>query len=163
MAVYLFTFHTYRSWMPDHRRGYVKRKHGIQPSDAQMATAYQRRARFERIVLDEPARTVALKAVDRVCSAPSRPDWELHLAVAVFNHVHALVSWRQFIDVVRARAVLHRAITVDLRDALGLPTGRPVLSRGGSRKRVVTRRHYDHLKHTYLPSHRKYGGVVLMP
>ncbi len=163
MAVYLYTFHTYRSWSPDHRRGFVQRKQGILPPDAAMAAAYSRRARFERFTLDEPARRVALDAVRQTCAAASRSDWELHLAVAVFNHLHVLVSWRHFTDADRVKAVLHRAITVHLRDAFGLPAGRPVLSRGGSRKRITTPKHYNHLKHTYLPSHRKYGGVILMP
>ena len=161
MPVYLFTFHTYRSWMPDHRRGYVKRDRGILPPDPAMASAYARRARFDRLVLDIPSRQVALDALQRICNQPARTTWQLHQAVAVFNHIHALVSWRDATDSLRVRAVLHRAITVDVRDALGLPQGRPVLARGGSRKPVRTRDHFDRLSLRYLPSHRKYDGVLL--
>ena len=160
MAVYLFTFHTYRSWMSDHRRGYVRRGSGIVAPSRGAAAAYARRARFQRVMLRDQECRVAVDAIARVCDHPARADWHLHIAVAVFNHIHALVSWRHFAEVKHAQATLHRAITVDLRDALGLPPGRPVLSRGGSHKRILTRPHFRHLLHTYLPAHAKFGGAI---
>ena len=33
MPVFMFTLHAYRSWMPDHRRGFVIRSKGIQKRD----------------------------------------------------------------------------------------------------------------------------------
>lgn len=96
------------------------------------------------------------------CDRPSR-GWRLQLGAAVFNHVHLLVSWPVFFDADRAKAVLHRALNVALRDAHGAPNGRPFLSRGGSAKRVRDLEHFNHLCRTYLPSHRKYGGIIYVP
>ncbi|MEM1355661.1 MAG: hypothetical protein AAGH88_12345 [Planctomycetota bacterium] len=42
MPVYHFTFHAYGTWMPDHAKGYVRRKLGILPPDAKMAEQYRR-------------------------------------------------------------------------------------------------------------------------
>lgn len=56
--------------------------------------------------------------------------------------------------------VLHRAVTVEVRDARGWEAGRPVLARGGHRKRVLDGRHLAYLVGVYLPGHRRYGGVL---
>jgi len=100
-----------------------------------------------------------------VCGTPARAKagWRFHIGVAVFNHLHLLVSWREFVSAGRTKAMFHRAMTVAMRDARGAGNGRPWLSRGGSVKRIETRRHFDHLLKTYLPSHQKYGGKVLIP
>jgi len=44
MPVYLFTFHGYMTWMPDHPRGYTKRKEGYQKPDPRRAEFYRRNA-----------------------------------------------------------------------------------------------------------------------
>ncbi|MEX0775976.1 MAG: hypothetical protein WD042_09720 [Phycisphaeraceae bacterium] len=163
MAVYLFTFHAYRSWMPDHRRGYVRRGRGILNPDQAMAANYRRRARFEAVRFDDHDCQTLLDAAQTLCQSPARAGWRLHTGVAVFNHVHLLVSWRGYVAAQRAKAALHRALTVELRDAHDAPPGRPWLARNGSIKRITTRRHFEHLLHTYLPSHRKYGGALLIP
>jgi hypothetical protein len=189
MPVYLFTFHTYRSWMPDHRRGYTKRKRGVLPRDPAMARRYAGRARFERVVWGQADQRAALRAVGRVCGHPDRADWRLHGAVAVFNHLHGVVSWPNEAAAssprgarsedaaahkaargadtaahdAAARAaskVLHRAVTVDVRDARGWDAGRAVLSRGGDRKRVGDAEHLAYLVEVYLPRHRRYGGLL---
>lgn len=176
MPVYMFTYHTYRSWMPGHRRGYTKRKRGVLPSDPAMARRYRDRARFERVVWEDADKRTALGAVVRVCGHPDRSDWRLYEAVAVFNHLHVIVSWR---DETAASSrcveagtrgadtaakgvskVLHRAVTVDVRDGRGWDAGRPVLTRGGDRKRVWDAGHLTHLLENYLPRHRRYGGVL---
>jgi hypothetical protein len=162
MAVYLFTFHAYRSWMPDHRRGFVQRGRGIVAPDPRLADAYARRARFERVRWDDADADTLLLAARQTCETPAR-QWRLHIGVAVFNHVHLLVSWRYYADAARVKAVFHRALTVALRDAHGDPPCRPRLARGGSRKRITARAHFLHLRHTYLPTHRKYGGRTLIP
>ncbi len=45
VAVYLFTFHAYRSWLPDRPQGYVRRGKGIQGPDKKMAELYERDAK----------------------------------------------------------------------------------------------------------------------
>ena len=41
MPCYLITYHAYGSWMPDQRRGYVKRHQGILSPDKEMAERYR--------------------------------------------------------------------------------------------------------------------------
>lgn len=37
MPVYLFTFHSHGSWLPDRTQGYTRRQQGILPADPYMA------------------------------------------------------------------------------------------------------------------------------
>jgi len=159
VAVYLITFHSYCSWLPDHPRGYVRRKKGILPADPKMSTNYRHRAKHERVRFTSEDCDFLLDLAINECSQSSR-QWQLHMGVAVFNHVHLLVSWAAITPIDRVQAVLHRALNVGMRDRHHAANGRPFLSRGGSVKRVADHAHYNHLVHTYLPSHRKYGGVL---
>ena len=158
----MFTFHAYRSWLPDHKRGYVQRGKGILSRDPEMAENYGRRANFDRVRFSIEDCQTLLQTADDECRRPSR-RWRLHLGVGVFNHLHLIVSWENYADAKRAKAVFHRALTVCLRDAHDAPLGQPFLARGGSVKRVRDRAHFDYLCKVYLPSHRKYGGILFEP
>lgn len=153
MAVYLYTLHAYRSWMPDHQRGYVRRGNGILKPDEQRARRYHRLARHERMVFGDERCEQIIAAMHDLCA--SKP-WRLHAVVAVWTHVHVIVSWGSFHDAKRGRAVVKRAITTWLRDRSGEDC--KWLAGGGSIKRVRDRRHFEHLMTQYLPDHRKYGG-----
>ena len=162
MPVYLFTLHTYRSWMPANRRGYVRRKAGcslpgVLPPDSEMHQRYADRARGPAAVrLD---RLQCCVAVDAVRAACDRYGWRCHAAVAVWSHVHALISWPGFHDTAQVRKLLKRTITQGLnRDSVHAP--QRILSAAGSRKRVKDRSHFDHLMQCYLPSHQRYAGVL---
>jgi hypothetical protein len=50
VAVYHFTYHAYRSWMPDNPKGYVRRGEGILPPDAEMARLYAKAARAKEVM-----------------------------------------------------------------------------------------------------------------
>jgi hypothetical protein len=41
MPCYLFTYHGHGTWLPDHERGYVRRKEGVLAADLQMASRYR--------------------------------------------------------------------------------------------------------------------------
>jgi hypothetical protein len=153
MPVYLFTFHAYRSWMPDHRRGYVKRKKGVLPSSPSMAANYARLAKHERSLFDTKFCEFIEQAVIEICH---EKGWRLHCVVVVWSHTHILISWKVFREAKRVRALLHHGITTRLR--AWMKRRRPWLSRGGSVKRVRDRKHFDHHMTFYLPGHGKYGG-----
>ena len=153
MAVYLFTFHAYRSWMPDNRRGFVRRGKGIQPPDATRAKRYHARARCDRMTFNDAVGEQIIMALQETCE---RKQWKLLAVVVVWTHVHLIVSWREFHDMKRVRAVLKRAVTVRLRDVIGRHC--KWLAAGGSIRRVRDRKHYDHLMQRYLPAHHRYGG-----
>jgi len=153
MAVYLITLHAYRSWMPDHRRGFVVRGKGIQPPDVQRARWYHRLARHERMTFDDARCDQIIAAVHDVVK---QQGLRLRAVVAVWTHVHVLLSWEGFRSAKRVRAVVKRAISTWLRDCSGEQC--KWLAGGGSVKRVYDAPHYRRLTRTYLPSHRKYGG-----
>jgi len=153
MPVFMYTIHAYRSWMPDHRRGYVERNKGIMKPDMARANWYHRLAVHERMTFTDPLCDQIIKAVDDLCSTHG---WRHHATVVVWTHLHTLVSWPQYYDARRGRAVLKRAITTWLRDHTG--ESRKWLTRAGGIKRINDRPHFIRLMSEYLPAHRKYGG-----
>ena len=56
MPVYLFTFHAYRSWMPDRPQGYVRHEAGLLPPDPQAARRYARQAKHVEVQFNERQR-----------------------------------------------------------------------------------------------------------
>jgi REP element-mobilizing transposase RayT len=153
MAVFMLTLHAYRSWMPDHPRGFVIRGKGIQGPDPRLARRYHALARHERMVFSDERCEQIIAAVREECE---KQQWRLLAIVVVWTHMHVIVSWQGFRSVKRVRAVLKRAITTWLRDWSG--EQRKWLAGGGSIKRVRDRDHYLHLTRRYLPRHRRYGG-----
>lgn len=155
MAVYLFTFHAYRSWLPSHRRGYVQRHKGILPPDAQMSDIYVRRARFDAVRFTPAMAQLIIERTQQVCR---QYDWRCHCITVVWSHVHVLLSWRGFRAFESVRAILKRELTRGLRESINNPA-QPFFSRSSSRRRITDHRHFDHLMKTYLPAHRKYRGI----
>lgn len=149
MAVYLFTYHAYRSWMPDKSKGYVRRGEGVLPPDAVMAKRYATAARAAPVTFDIRMRHVIIDAVRQSCEAR---NWRLHQVCATSTHVHILISWRGFIDWKHTSDTLKRHVGIALSKALGRRG--PWFSRGQSAKRVTDRAHFNHLMRTYLPNHR---------
>src|SRR5438045_2941257 len=90
MPVYLFTYHTYRSWMPDHPRGYTKRNVGYLPSDPVDAARYERRASDAPTVL-----TVELQQhiVDQARTIPQYIEMQLYAVTTEPSHIHMLAGW----------------------------------------------------------------------
>ena len=90
MPVHLFTFHAYRSWMPDHPDGYTRRHEGRLAPDAEMAERYEQRAVGEEVVFD-PALQRAL--IEESIAAAMHQELHLHAASTEPSHLHLLVSW----------------------------------------------------------------------
>lgn len=147
MACYLFTFHTYGSWMPDRPQGFVKREQGVQPTDAELADQYRRRSRHDEVRLTRQQQTWM---VDELRSAARRQQWRLHAAVATSTHVHLIASWRGFRPWQSVQAAVKQSLTRRLnREA----SRRPWFGRNGSHRRITDRGHFDHLMDRYLPEH----------
>jgi REP element-mobilizing transposase RayT len=153
VPVFMFTLHAYRSWMPDHRRGYVVRGKGIHKTDAERARRYHDMAKHERMVFHDERCEQIIAAAREVCGDK---QWRLHAVVAVWTHVHVLVSWHDFYDAKRARAVIKRGLSTRLRDWSG--ERHKWFAGAGSVKHVRDRKHFQYLMREYLPRHRKYGG-----
>lgn len=156
MPVYLFTFHTYRSWMPDHRRGYTKRNKGYQKPDPNMAQEYSDRANHDdEVLLDRDLQRALIEESIRSCKFQKL---QTHAFFTEPSHIHQLVSWKDRRGWLKVRMALKRSlsrrlnqISRDERNGTFL-----ALSRGASRKHVLNRKHFDQLKDTYS---RRHGGL----
>lgn len=148
MAVYLFTYHAYRSWMPDRSPGYVVKGRGILPTDREQARIYESRAVHAPVVFSDIMCSAFIDATDAICRDN---NWLLYEAVVVPSHVHILLGWREYEDWKTVSNRLKRGLGSALSKRLDKPG--PWFSRGSSRKRITNQRHFDHLLNVYLPKH----------
>ena len=151
MPVYHFTVHAYRSWRPDHPRGYVQRDKGYLPPDPNMADRYDERAgqepnRFDEQIVQE---VLVIGCID-VCR---RRGWRLHGVATDPTHLHWVVSWREFVEWGKVLQVTKNVLALLLNRVTG-QAGRRWFVRDGSRRRVADRDHLDYLLGRYLPDHR---------
>jgi hypothetical protein len=89
VPVYLFSYHAYRSWMPDNPRGYTKRGMGYQPSDEDIAEQYRINAKSDGILFDETLQRALLEEGLTACEFQGL---RLHGAATEPSHAHYLVS-----------------------------------------------------------------------
>lgn len=153
MPVYVFTFHAYRSWMPDHPRGYVVRNKGVHAPDHAEAERYRSIAthdefsiedEFQLVIIDEAQRAVAFQQL------------HLHHVATETTHAHLLVSWRSKMKWRQVRASLKSSLTLAIRDRMrkqGRDASVPIFSHGSSRKRIRNWRHFRYWLDEYGPSH----------
>jgi REP element-mobilizing transposase RayT len=147
MPCRLFTFHAYRSWMPDNPRGYVRRRKGICPPDPAKASLYNRDATEAPATFDTAAQQAAIDILTQ-SQAPQR--FTLHAVGSDPSHLHILVSWRDARTPARMQVSIKTSLTRHLNTQLAR---RKWFSENGSRKPVTDRPHFDHLVQHYLPSH----------
>ncbi|MEM9110714.1 MAG: hypothetical protein AAGC72_11895 [Planctomycetota bacterium] len=148
MPVYLFTLHAYGSWLPNHRRGYTRRREGILPTDPNMAACYQSKMTQDTARFDDVAQQIIVSAVQEKAAIK---QWSAHAIATDPTHAHILLSWEQPTDWLLVRRGLKASLTRALSEQAGK---RHWLSEGGSRKRIKDQTHFDHLIQAYLPSHR---------
>jgi REP element-mobilizing transposase RayT len=148
MAVYLFTYHAFGTWMPDRSQGFVQKGKGLLPPDEKLAERYRRLARHETVQFDPLMRQTLVDASRQICDTK---DWRLHRVEVIASHIHLLVSWRQFIEWKSVSNTFKRCLGIELSKALNRKG--PWFSRGCSRKRVRDRKHFNHLMQNYLPNH----------
>ncbi|MGD9636540.1 MAG: hypothetical protein AB7G28_02985 [Pirellulales bacterium] len=147
MPCYLFTYHAYRSWLPDRPQGYVRRGEGILPTDHKRAKQYAKAALEELVEFHAEAQRVA---IDTLREAVTHIGCRVHFVSTDGAHIHALVSWRGPRTWLQNRNSIKRSLTIQLKRRCGRRTW---LSEGASRKRVRDPGHFDYLVGTYLPRH----------
>lgn len=147
MPCYLFTYHTYASWMPDRRRGYVKRNRGILPSDERMAKRYRKAMKQSQVEFDSDIQLLMLAAV---LESRKKQGFELYFFSTEPTHLHLLVGWRDERPWLRLRSSLKSSVTRRLNVEI---RKRSWFSEGGSRKRVKDSRHFNYLRSDYLRKH----------
>jgi REP element-mobilizing transposase RayT len=148
MAVYLFTYHAYGSWLPDRPQGFVGKGKGVLPPNTKLAEQYRQRARHETMQFDPQLRQVIVDAAQQICKAKG---WQLHRVEVVPSHAHLLVSWRPFLEWKSVSNTLKRCLGIELSKELNRKG--PWFSRGSSRKQVRDRQHFNHFMQHYLPRH----------
>jgi hypothetical protein len=74
MAVYHFTLHAYRSWRPDHKRGYTLHGEGYLPPDEIQADEYDAHASQPPVTFDKEIQKLILLHTYDICR---REGWIL--------------------------------------------------------------------------------------
>ena len=150
MPVYLFTFHAYRSWLPDRRRGYVRRHEGILPPDEELAEQYARNAKHDEVKFDRATQEALIAETVTACK---HQKLQLHAVTTEPTHVHPLVTWRDTRPWLKVRTALKTSLTLRLKELTIDTKSHLAFSRSGSRKRVIDEDHLDYLLTRYLPAH----------
>lgn len=154
MPVYLFTYHAYGSWMPDHERGYTPRGDGVRPPNDAMAERYRANQRDPTVVFDEPIQRLL---IDETQVAAKFQRLRVHFLATEPTHLHALVSWTDGRPWHTVRAQLRASLTRRMNRELRRRTW---FGESASRRAVVDQEHFDHLVSSYLPDH---GGWKWSP
>ena len=89
VPVYHFTLHAYRSWRPDHPRGYTKRGEGYQPPSEEIADQYDRNAKQDAVTF---RREIQQEILDLARSICEEEGWRLEAAGFDEGHTHLVVS-----------------------------------------------------------------------
>ncbi|MFK7788138.1 MAG: hypothetical protein AB8C95_01425 [Phycisphaeraceae bacterium] len=148
MPCYHFTFHAYGTWMPDKKKGYVKRKKGVLPSDERMAQNYranQKQPTVKFLKVHQEAIAAILRVVGQHLDATMR-------CIAIEpTHLHVIVSWSHERAWDSMRQSIRSALTRNLNDRFGK---REWFVKGASRKQIQDHDHFCYLIREYLPSHR---------
>jgi hypothetical protein len=148
MPCYLFTYHGHGTWLPDHERGYVRRKEGVLAADLQMASRYRSNFQGNAIKLTSEMQMVIINALQEAFSYQSLRG---HFVATESTHVHVLVSWSTEKSWEDVRRGLRNSLTRQLNRTF---EKREWFSKQPSRKRVAGQKHFDHLVEKYLPRHR---------
>jgi hypothetical protein len=151
MPCYFFTYHGHGTWMPDHKRGYVRRGMGVQPSDANLASRYRQHQHLPPVNFTPDMQQVV---VETLIQAGRFVDAVIHAVAMEPTHVHVQVSWKHGRTWKSMRASLRNAVTQALNRHCGK---RDWFADQPSRKRIRDLEHFDYLLLVYVPKHR---GVV---
>jgi hypothetical protein len=153
MPCYLFTYHAYGSWMPDHPRGYVQRGQGILPPDRDTAQLYRAKMSQETVRFTVAVQETLIPAVLHSCECQ---QLSCHFIATETTHVHILLSWRT----PRTWQLVRKQLSSTISRRLNEIHQRQIwFSKSPSRKRVKDRDHFDYLMATYLPKHSGWKWV----
>jgi REP element-mobilizing transposase RayT len=150
MPCYLFTYHAYRSWLPDRKQGFVLRHQGIQPTNLQLADVYRQRVIQAETEFDRQVQEILIAGA---LEAAAMQQYRIYGLATDAKHLHVLISWKTDRAWELSRSCLKGSVTRRLNETLGR---RLWFGRSASRKRVTNRPYFDFLMKTYLPNHRGY-------
>jgi hypothetical protein len=148
MNVFLFTFHGYATWMPDHPQGFTKPKEGLLPPDASLAEQYRVESQSDRVTFVEP---IQLLLIDETRIAATKQIFRPLFIATESIHAHVLIRWEDERPWMKVRSGIKQSFSRRLGRELGK---RNWLSERASRRDVTDDNHFVYLVHEYLPSHR---------
>ncbi len=151
MPVYHFTIHAYRSWRPDHPRGYTEYGEGYQPPNEHVAEIYDDNATQEPVEFDDAIQRDLLRLTYEICKDEG---WRLEAIAFDPTHEHAVISWCHFIPWEEVDRRLKNLLALKMNRLHDSPGKRWFVRRHGAARRVEKRSHYDHLMNKYLADHR---------
>jgi hypothetical protein len=147
----MFTYHGYGTWLPDHRRGYVRRNQGIQPRDTHMADLYRRNMTESAAMFGEEIQRHLIEGSIESCGCQAV---RCHFVATESTHVHVLASW----STDRTWELVRRQIGGSLTRRLNREINRRQwFVKSPSRKRVRDFGHFQYLVTDYLP--KKHRGL----
>lgn len=146
MPCYLFTWHTYGSWLPDRQQGYVHWNRGLSASSLALAACYREQQKDSAVRLSLEQQELLIK---ELLLASNFQRFTLHAVACEDSHTHVLISWKDS----RQPEVLKRSMRHSMSKKLNQLENRRWFSRGGNTSRVRDQRHFDYLYKVYLPSH----------
>lgn len=150
MPCYLFTYHAYGSWLPDHPRGYVHRGDGMLPPDDHMAELYRNNLKQAIVTVDRRVQRLLIEGSLDACKCQ---QLRRHFIATEPTHVHVLASWTTD----RKWQIVRRQIRGSITRQLNAEIRRQEwFSKSPSRKRVKDLRHFNYLTTDYLVKH---GGL----
>lgn len=147
MPCYLFTYHAYGSWLPDHPRGYVQRGRGVLPPDPEMAERYRGKLKQAIVHFDAHVQSHLIEGTLEACTCQ---EVTCHFIATEMTHLHVLVSW----EMDRTWQIVRKQIRGNLTRRLNEAFKRQDwFSKSPSRKQVKDQEHFDYLVSSYLPKH----------
>lgn len=150
MAVYHFTIHAYRSWRPDHPRGYTRKGNGYQRPDTEMAEDYDEAASQPAVIFDDAIQREILVLAHQICE---EEGWRLEGAGFDESHTHLVVSWHHFVSWEKVDQRLKNLLSLKLNRRRGITGKRWFVRRHSAPRQVLDRAHFDRLLKNYLPDH----------
>jgi hypothetical protein len=151
VAVYHFTIHAYRSWRPDHRRGYTRKGEGYQQPDEAMTEDYDEAASQPAVIFDDALQREIPVLTHETCE---EGDWRLDAVGFDPTHTHLVIGWSRFVMWERVDQRLKNLLSLKLNRRRGIKGKRWFVRRHGAPRRVKDRAHFDYLLSEYLPDHQ---------
>jgi REP element-mobilizing transposase RayT len=142
-----FTWHAYKSWLPDRPEGYVRRGDGVLPTDPERADQYGRNSNQDGLIFDERVQQAMIHAI---LAAAEHQRLRIHSVGTDNTHLHVLASWHDDRAIDKVAARLRYSITRHLNQTFFT---RSWLGEGGHTEHVENRGHFEHLINVYIPKH----------
>lgn len=155
MPVYLFNIHGYKTWMPNHPRGYTRKGEGVFAPDEKMNQHYEDKSHFDEIRFNDARQRLLVDTAIEVCT---NVGVRLYYAVCVSTHLHVLVGWSDDRKWEPIYDRIKKVAALKLARSEGV-SGRRWFAHRRNGTPICTPDHFAYHMMEYLPGHRGYSHV----